>query len=565
MPVSSLWTTLSVALLGAVMYGMQATYRHRRQINRLRNQGVPMPAEWNWITGHLLVLKKYVDCIPPDANVALATKELAFEFPNTEIFLMDFWPVYPALWMVFGPEVAHQVTTTYNLPKSDIVAAFMKPITDGPNLVSMSDGEWKIWRSVFNPGFSAGNMTELLPGIIDSVQTFCDQLRARVDTGVFCLENLTTRLTMDVILKVVLDMDSEYQLSDNMLATALGNITRWHSFWDPRVLAHPLRPVIQQYYGRVLNRLIGQELVRRFAEMRQASLSPNSTPKRAKSVIALAIEAHMTSSSKSLAAVETLDKHFAQYATYQIRLFLFAGNDTTSSSIMYVYHLLSQHASTLARVRAEHTAIFGPSPTAAAEILRLQPALLNRCTYTLAVIKESLRLFPPAGTNRKGRYGVTLHDRNNNTYPADYVGATILHTAMHLSPRVWPRPTEFLPERWLVEQGHELYPDPAAFRAFEQGPRNCIGQTLVYNEMRLVLVMTAREFDIRPAYEEWDAAADAAAEKTLAARLRRGLGVRGAGRPLRTVDGERAYQTEKAGGHPADGYPCRVEMAVQEQ
>ncbi|PWY83643.1 cytochrome P450 [Aspergillus sclerotioniger CBS 115572] len=550
----NLLLTLGFTLLGTLFYGMQATYRHRCQINRLRKRGVPMPAEWNWITGHLLVLKKYVDCLPPDANVALATKELAFEFSDTEIFLMDFWPVYPPLWMVFSPEAAQQISTTYNLPKSDIVQQFMQPITGGPNLVSMSDKEWKIWRSIFNPGFSAGNMMDLLPEVIDSVQIFCDQLRERTNSGVFCLDDLTTRLTMDVILKVVLDMDLDYQRSDNMLATALGYITRWHSFWDPRVLANPLRPIIQRFYGRVLNRLIGQELEMRFVEMRKAHLSPNTTTKRAKSVIMLAVEAYMTHFDKSLAESITLDKHFSRYATYQIRLFLFAGNDTTSSSIVYVYHLLSQHPEAMRRVRQEHDEVFGPDPNEAARTLREQPALLNRCAYTMAVIRETLRLFPPAGTNRKGRRGVSLTDRDGGRYPTDYVGATILHTAMHLNPRVWPRPTEFLPQRWLVEPGHELYPDPAAYRPFEQGPRSCIGQTLVYNEMRLTLIMTARSFRIQPAYDEWDMAHTASA--TPLGRLGRWLGVMG---PMsRTVAGERAYQTEKAGTHPADGYPCRV-------
>ncbi|KAF7586102.1 hypothetical protein BBP40_009451 [Aspergillus hancockii] len=51
---------------------------------------------WNWITGHLLVLNKYVERLPPNANVALAT-EIAFEFPDTEIFLLDIWPVYQHL------------------------------------------------------------------------------------------------------------------------------------------------------------------------------------------------------------------------------------------------------------------------------------------------------------------------------------------------------------------------------------------------------------------------------------------------------------------------------------
>lgn len=52
-----------------------------------------MPQEWSWITGHLLVLQKYVDKIPPDAAVAFAMRDLCEEFADTELFLVDFWPV----------------------------------------------------------------------------------------------------------------------------------------------------------------------------------------------------------------------------------------------------------------------------------------------------------------------------------------------------------------------------------------------------------------------------------------------------------------------------------------
>lgn len=78
----------------------------------------PMPKEWNWITGHLLTLQKYVGKFPADANVNLAMKELAMEYGDTEVFLMDFWPVYPPLLMVYSPETAEQITTQYNLPKT---------------------------------------------------------------------------------------------------------------------------------------------------------------------------------------------------------------------------------------------------------------------------------------------------------------------------------------------------------------------------------------------------------------------------------------------------------------
>jgi cytochrome P450 len=352
--------------------------------------------------------------------------------------------------------------------------------------------------------------------------------------------------------------DINYQRSENVLATALGYITRCHSFWDPRVLMHPLRPFIQSYYGHVMNKVLRKELDQRFLKIQeetsQSRAERHLKHSGGKSVVTLAIEAYMAENKESdLVQRPKLEKHFAQYATYQIRLFLFAGNDTTSSTIVYVYHLLSQHPEALEKVRQEHHNVFGTDIDNAAGMLVHSPALLNQCRYTQAVIKETLRLYPPAATMRAGRQGVTINDRHGKLYPMDYVGATILHPAVHRNPRLWPQPDKFLPDRFLVEQGHELFVYPPAFRPFEQGPRNCIGQTLVWNEIQIALILTLRTFDIAPAYDEWDAMQKMGMMGALKAKF--------FGEPVKTVHGDRAYQTEKAGTHPADGYPCRVTMS----
>ncbi|KAJ5691516.1 hypothetical protein N7488_012251 [Penicillium malachiteum] len=523
--------------------------------------------KWNWFTGHLFVLQEYVERLPPDANVQLAIQTLALEkYADTEVFLMDTWPVYPPFYMVFDPQTAYQVSNKYNLPKLPLHLKFMHPITGGPSLHGMNHEEWRYWRAIFNPGFSGGSMMDLVPAVVDSVQTFCDILRENVGSkDPVQLSGLTTRLTMEIILKVSLDMDSNRQRVEHPISTSLRKILAWHSFWDPRVLINPLRPFIQKYHSKLIDMSIRKELEKRFIEMKQdqkqmpTEEKPKAGSKRGKSVIALALEAYLadpkSGETRNVGETSVLDGHFAKYASYQIRLFLFAGSDTTSSTISYIYHLLSKHSDVLRQVREEHDHVFGSDPSTAGQRIKSDPTLLNDCPLTLAVIKETLRLFPPASTSR-GELAdtqATLTDRNGNLYPIDYVGANILHPACHLNPRVWPRAREFLPERWLVEAGHELYPVPGAWRPFEHGPRNCIGQTLVYNEIRVVLAMSLRSFNISPAYDEWDALQ--LQKEGLVGRLTRQFQ-----KPVpNTLNGERAYQTELA-GYPKDDYPCRIEL-----
>lgn len=326
------------------------------------------------------------------------------------------------------------------------------------------------------------------------------------------------------------------------------------------MLLNPLRPFIQRYNGYLTKKHIHQELEKRFQEIKDAILlagSARKSPQSIKSVMTMALEAYLTERGEAnVSHDEKLDRTFADYASYQIRIFLFAGTDTTASMMVYVYHYLSKHPNWLRKLREEHDQLFGPDPKDAAILLKQNPVLLNQCKLTVAFIKETLRLRAPAGTLRSGLSGVTITDLQGNEQPMDFGGANILHQALHVNPRVWPRPTEFLPERFLVEPGHELYPDPAAFRPFEQGPRNCIGQTLVWNELKIAIILTCRDLEIRDAYDDFDAKVQR--EMGFAEKCKRRL----LGEPVMTVHGERAYQTDSGGLHPVNGYPCYVQWAT---
>ncbi|KAI4218850.1 MAG: hypothetical protein L6R40_008747, partial [Gallowayella cf. fulva] len=123
------------------------------------------------------------------------------------------------------------------------------------------------------------------------------------------------------------------------------------------------------------------------------------------------------------------------------------------------------------------------------------------------LIKESMRLFPAASTTRSGEPSFTISDpRTGLHYPAG-PGTLIWlvsHACQH-DPAFWPRADEFLPERWLAKEAEELCPQPGALRPFEQGPRACIGKNLAMIELKIVLCLVARRFDISTAYEELDA------------------------------------------------------------
>lgn len=272
-------------------------------------------------------------------------------------------------------------------------------------------------------------------------------------------------------------------------------------------MLNPLRPFIQWYHGNIVKRYIRKELEQRFAELKAERLGlGGGKAKKANSVIALALEAYIekTDDKKSILELPSLDDDFAAMATHQIRLFLLAGNDTTASTIVFVYHLLSKHPEARSQLRAEHDAIFGPDISKTAAHLKGQPVLLNQCRYTVAVIKETLRIYPPSMSMRQSVPGSSLMTQNGVSLPTEDLYILTNTWATHSNPRIWVRPDDFLPQRWLAQPGDELYPPPGAFHPFDLGPRSCIRQSLTLIEMRIVLVMTVRTFVVEPACEEWD-------------------------------------------------------------
>lgn len=312
---------------------------------------------------------------------------------------------------------------------------------------------------------------------------------------------------------------------------------RWH---QPNAEANPLghfnvvRWVVEWWNGRQMDRYIGSELDKRFSEYKT---DPND--KRQKSVMDLVLQAYIAQSGKQ--KPEILDPEFRAFAIRQIRLFIFTGHDSTSSTICYAFHLLSQSPDALNRIRSEHNQVLGRDLSKASTLLEENPQLLNDLPYTTAVIKEALRLFPPAASSRQGKPGTSIRDDLGADCPTDdVIMIWTIHAELHRAPKHWKRPDEFLPERWLVEPAHELCPEKDAWRAFEYGPRNCIAQGIVMTELKIILACLVREFDFRPAYDEWD-------------RLHPTKGVK-------VYRGDRAYQMEEAAAHPVEHYPCRVTL-----
>ncbi|KAJ8058265.1 hypothetical protein OCU04_012460 [Sclerotinia nivalis] len=277
---------------------------------------------------------------------------------------------------------------------------------------------------------------------------------------------------------------------------------RWH---EPAAAIDPFsRITVARWYmewsnGRKMDAYISEELDRRYSEYKA-----DSKDSRSKAIMELILQAEIAPDSDT--KPDSLDPDFKAFAIRQIRLFVFSGHDSLSSTICHIYHLLSKNSEAMRKVREEHDHVFGKEIDGASKILKTKPHLANDLPYTTAVIKETLRLFPAASSSRQGYPGITLYDDQGTACPTNHAVCFIDHVGMRRAPKYWVKPEEFLPQRWMVDSGHELYPMKCAWRPFEYGPRNCIAQGLVMMELRVLFACTVREFVLEDAYEKWDRA-----------------------------------------------------------
>ena len=290
-----------------------------------------------------------------------------------------------------------------------------------------------------------------------------------------------------------------------------------------------------------MDRVLGDELERRFAIHRDVGAKDNAAAEHGKSrtVMDLALDKYLEEHHQS-STPYGMDANFKKYAICQMKVFILAGHDTTSSTLCYIFYLLASNPQALQRVRAEHDSVFGTDLTRTSARMIEDPYDLNKLSFSVAVIKEALRLFPAASTTREGQPGFSVTE-DGCQYPTDGFVVWSQHRAIHRKPLYWPQPDDFIPERWLASPDDPLYPVKGAWRPFEFGPRNCIGQELAILEIKIVMVMTVRELDVTACYDEWQHRTGRTGPNS--------------------VNGERAYQVLKGTTRPADGMPCRVSVA----
>jgi cytochrome P450 len=167
---------------------------------------------------------------------------------------------------------------------------------------------------------------------------------------------------------------------------------------------------------------------------------------------------------------------------------LFAGEDTTANTLSWMMHLMTEHPEVTARMQDEADRVLGAAERstdyASTEALR----------YIEAATHEAMRLKPVAPLlGLQANADVVI---GNVRVPKDTGVYLLLGWAAKTDDR-FADAAIFRPERWLDDAGpgsggHDV----KAFYPFGAGPRFCPGRHLAMLEIKLVVAMLCRNFDI---------------------------------------------------------------------
>lgn len=167
----------------------------------------------------------------------------------------------------------------------------------------------------------------------------------------------------------------------------------------------------------------------------------------------------------------------------QLLTMIVAGHDTVTALMAWTLYLLGKHPGSMLRVQTEIDAMLGAEPPTFKS--------LGQLNYLEQVIKEAMRLYPPAhaGMRRAAK------DLNFQGYhiPA---GTRIMYSIYlsHRQPDYWPEPDKFDPDRFTPEQHRQR---PAhTYVPFGGGSRHCIGAAFGLVEAKVVLARILQQFNL---------------------------------------------------------------------
>ncbi len=232
-----------------------------------------------------------------------------------------------------------------------------------------------------------------------------------------------------------------------------------------RLLRGPFTPWARlQRAARSLDRLIYSEISSRRA-----------SGERGEDILSLLLDAH-DEDGTTLTDLQIRD---------EVMTLMFAGHDTTTSTVAFMFYELAHAPQIVARLLAEQDSQLADGQPSTAQLMSGELSELE------LVLDETLRKYPPAWIGPR-----------RSVEPFEFAGHSIpgrafvnyCSWASHHLPEVFPEPDQFRPERFAPEAKAAL--PKGAYVPFGGGSRTCIGMRFGQLEIRTIATLLLSRFTL---------------------------------------------------------------------
>ena len=327
----------------------------------------------------------------------------------------------------------------------------------GKGILTSEGADWKWQRQASAPMFRPQELTAFVPTFVRAAEDVLARWRGQPDASVRNVEEDMTRATFDVIAATLLPS------GDRAFAQAIqGSVQTFQRFggWDllyaainlPRSFPRP-----GMFAGPRAARTLRSAVAALLARQRHAPAADD--------LLHRLIAARDPESGESMDDERLVDN---------LLTFYLAGHETTAKALTWTLFLLSRSPEWAATLREEIGRVAGDA--------RVEPAHVEKLVLVQQVIKESMRLYPPAPMmSRQAVADAEIHGH------AIRAGTSLLMPiyAIHRHARRWDRPDEFDPTRFAPERDAAI--PRYQFMPFGAGPRICIGMSFAMIEAAAIL------------------------------------------------------------------------------
>lgn len=366
---------------------------------------------------------------------------------------------------MLGPEANHYMTVSHAANFRWRESHFRDLIgLLGDGLLTI-DGEFhRRSRQIMLPAFHRERIAASLQVMTTETERALEGWRPGMRLDLY---DWTRRLAMRIAMRALFGLHPDCEPARGTDAAALFEraLGFYATEYTTRFLRGPLTPWARlRAAGRSLDRLIYGEIGRRRA-----------TGERGEDVLSLLLDAR--------------DEEGAALTDGQVRdevmTLLFAGHDTTTSTVSFMFHELAGNPEVVGRVVAEQDALIRDGRPTAEQLMSGELAELE------LVLEETLRMYPPAWVGPR-----------RSVEPFEFAGVRVpggayvnyCSWASHRLPDVWPEPERFRPERFAAPARAAI--PKGAYVPFGGGSRTCIGMRFGQLEVRTIATLILSRFTL---------------------------------------------------------------------